>query len=353
MKRVLLHVAFWVLYTVQDAMLVYTWVGPLLGKMPEAELIGISFEAAMLMNIPKFLLVYFVLYRSIPQILRQTQQFSRTLIELILVAIAAIVVYRLIGKYIVQPYSYRNLLKPSALLDIRSVLMTIMDLGAVAGLAAFIKFVRIQLAVKEREKNMIREKLETELKFLRNQTNPHFLMNTLNNIYALARKKSDETAEVVMKLSELLRFILYESGEKRIKLADEVKVLEDYLELEKLRYNERLTVRFEKRIDDRNYQITPLLLLPFLENAFKHGVSETRFESFIHINLNAENGQLKFCIENSKDHKEINHKANSIGLNNVRRQLELMYKDYGLDVRDEDNRFKASLNIKLDSYAEI
>jgi two-component system, LytTR family, sensor kinase len=353
MKRVLLHLAFWVLYTVQDALLVYTWVGPLLGPMSESRLARVSLEAALLMDLPKFLLVYFVLYVTIPRIRSGAQQFYRIVIELLLVLVVTIVIYRVIGKYIINVYTYGNVLRPSALFDVRSLLMTIMDLGAVTGFAAFIKFVRMQLASKEREKNMIKEKLETELKFLRNQTNPHFLMNTLNNIYALARKKSDDTAEVVMKLSELLRFILYESGEKRIRLADEVKVLEDYLELEKMRYNQRLTVRFEKNIDNGSYQITPLLLLPFVENAFKHGVSETRFESFIDINLAAQDGRLHFVIENSKDQKEINKKPNSIGLNNVRRQLELMYSDYGLDVQDEQNSFKANLTIKLDSYAEI
>jgi len=216
-----------------------------------------------------------------------------------------------------------------------------------------VKSVRDQLDAKEREKNLVKEKLETELKFLKNQTNPHFLLNTLNNIYALARKKSDYTAEVVMRLSELLRFMLYEANASRIKLKEEIKVLEDYLELETLRYNQRLEVSFEKNIDGDDNKITPFLLLPFLENAFKHGISETRFESFIHINISAQNHILNFEIENSKDSCDNEKLASNIGLINVKRQLELTYSDYNLEVHNNSHNFKINLLVNLDSYVEI
>lgn len=353
MKRVLLHATFWLLYILQDTLLVYTWVGPSLGPMSDARLLLVSFEAALVMTIPKWILGYYVLYVSIKKLLAGSEMISRIVIEILGVLLVSILVYRVLSRYVVNPYVYDGVVKNAQLFELRHVLMALMDIGAVTGLAAFVKFVRVQLISKEREKNMIREKLETELKFLRNQTNPHFLMNTLNNIYALARKKSDDTAEVVMKLSELMRFILYESGEKQIRLTDEVKVLEDYLELERMRYNERLTIKFDKEIDESTYRITPLLLLPFVENAFKHGVSETRFESYIHIGLKAKAGQLNFVIENSKDAREPNKRINPIGLNNVRRQLELMYREHQLEIADQNNSFKANLTIKLNSYVEI
>jgi sensor histidine kinase YesM len=242
-------------------------------------------------------------------------------------------------------------------LEIRSLLVAIMDFGFITGLAASMKFVRIQLAGKEKEKSLVKEKLEAELKFLRNQTNPHFLMNTLNNIYALARKKSDDTAEVVMKLSELLRFMLYESDGYFISLSDEVKVLEDYLDLEMMRYNDRLTVSCHKEIDRDSYRITPRLLLPFIENAFKHGISETRFESFIHIDIKAKEGRLDFSIENTIENtKENGHPElpkNNIGLVNVKRQLELTYREYKLDVHNGGNTFSVNLSINLESHVEI
>ena len=115
----------------------------------------------------------------------------------------------------------------------------------------------------------MRKKLETELQFLKSQTNPHFLFNTLNNIYALARKKSDSTADAVMKLSKLLRFMLYESQKKFISITDEIQVLDDFIELEKIRYGEKLQLIFNKSIDNESHPIAPLILLPFVENAFK------------------------------------------------------------------------------------
>lgn len=353
MKKLSLHTLFWLAYIIQDALLVYTWIGPLLQPMTESKLIGVSFLSATVMVIPKLIIGYFILNVSFIKILQQTEKMSRIVIEILIMLFVSLLVYRVLSMYLVNPYIYEGRLKPVGLLDLRSILMSLMDIGAVVGLLCFIKFVRIQVSVKEREKNIIREKLETELKFLRNQTNPHFLMNTLNNIYALARRKSDETPEVVMKLSEMLRYILYEAGEKKINLMDEVKVLEDYLELEKMRYSERLQVSFEKEIDDDSYEITPLLLLPFVENAFKYGISETRFESFVRIRLTVSDHHLSFCIENSKDDQALARPSTQIGLNNVRRQLELMYRDYQLEVVNESQLFKALLTIKLDSYVEI
>ena len=194
---------------------------------------------------------------------------------------------------------------------------------------------------------------ETELKFLRNQTNPHFLFNTLNNIYALARKKSDDTPETVMKLSKLLRFMLYESKNPSIKIGDEIKMLDDYIELEKIRYNGRLTINFIREIDDDAEQISPMLLLPFVENAFKHGASESRFESYIHIDMRLKSCLLHFNVENTKESADNNPVTENIGLSNVKRQLELMYSDYDMQVKNETSLFKISLTINLQSHAKI
>src|SRR6185437_9643902 len=226
-------------------------------------------------------------------------------------------------------------------------------LGFAAGAAIVIKQFRLQLAGKEKENRLVREKLETELKFLRNQTNPHFLFNTLNNIYALARKKSDETADVVMKLSKLLRFMLYETRNAQIRISDEIKTLDDYIELEKLRYNDRLTLSFVREIDNDNEPIAPLLLIPFVENAFKHGASESRFESFINLELVLQNGILEFYIENTKEENGKQTNDENIGLSNVRRQLELLYREHEVSIKCEPTVFKVFLKINLRRYANL
>lgn len=348
-----MHIAFWVLYVVQDTLLAYTWVGPAFKDIPPMKMLGIAIQAALI-NMPwKLTLSYFVLYVSIPGISAGLQSMNRIVTGIILVFAGCVIGYRLGSHYILYGEVYGGAIPDGNTFGIANVIVATMDIGFIAGLAATIKFVRIQLVGKEREKSLIKEKLGAELKFLRNQTNPHFLLNTLNNIYGLARKKSDDTAEVVMKLSELLRFILYESSNDLITLAEEIKVVEDYLELEMIRYSDRLSVSFNKSLDGGGYRITPLLLLPFVENAFKHGISETRFESFIQIDISVKNGQLRFCIENTKDNDQHSRNGTSIGLMNVKRQLELSYKDYDLKVLNEDNLFTVNLFLNLESHVEI
>jgi two-component system, LytTR family, sensor kinase len=203
---------------------------------------------------------------------------------------------------------------------------------------------------------LVKEKLEAELKYLRHQTHPHFLFNTLNNIYALAKKKSDETAGVVLKLSKLLRFMLYETAQPLIALEDEIRMLEHYMDLEKIRYNDKLSISFSKDIRDERESIAPLLLLPFVENAFKHGASESRFASYIHVQMTLQNGILKFSVKNTK---ETNQPAcdgpittTTIGLSNVKRQLELLYTEYDIQVLNESSVFIVLLTINLKTYAK-
>lgn len=353
MRRVLLHIGFWLAYTLQDSLLMFKWVEAAMKDVPEGEQMMKAIFAVLATLPAKALLTYFILYVSIQDIQSGRKKMWRISLEVFLVTALSIVFARLTSVYFINPVIYESRWDPEALFTVRRILSALMEIGFVVGLAVAFKFVRMQITGKEREKNLVKEKLETELKFLRNQTNPHFLMNTLNNIYALARKKSDDTAEIVMKLSELLRFILYESGQDRIALTDEIKVLEDYLELERMRYNNRLEISFEKSLDSNAYQITPLLLLPFVENAFKHGVSETRFESFVHIDMTVEKSYLNFIVENTKDGNARTPVTNNIGLNNARRQLELMYKEFRLDVQNGGNIFKVHLTVNLNNHVEI
>ncbi len=353
MRRALLHIGFWLAYTIQDSVLMFKWVEPIMKDVPEGEQMLRATLAVLVTLPPKALLTYYILYVSIHDIQTGRKKMWRISLEVLLVTALSIVIARITSVHFTNPIIYESRWDPEAMFTVRRILGALMEIGFVVGLAAAFKFVRMQISSKEREKNLLKEKLETELKFLRNQTNPHFLMNTLNYIYALDRKKSDDTAEIVMKLSELLRFILYESGQERIALTDEIKVLEDYLELERMRYNNRLEISFIKTLDSNAYQITPLLLLPFVENAFKHGVSETRFESFVHIDMTIEKSYLNFIVENTKDANARNPVTNNIGLNNVRRQLELMYKEFSLDVHNGSNTFKVHLTVNLNTYVEI
>ena len=202
------------------------------------------------------------------------------------------------------------------------------------------------------------EKQAAELNYLRSQTNPHFLFNTLNNIYSLARDKSDLAPESILRLSKILRFMLYETGGAYIAVEQELKIISDYIALEKLRYDDSLRVNFNHDIEDMKQAIPPLLLIPLVENAFKHGVSETRNQPFVDIHLSVNKRQLLFVVKNSAEafSGEGNQPSGqagvkeNIGLSNLRRQLELLYKDFNLSVQQGESVFTATLKINLASH---
>jgi two-component system, LytTR family, sensor kinase len=348
-KRTSLHIIFWSVYLLQDIMLQYTW------NMNDRSLDNQFWRAVgtAFISLPaKLLIVYYFIYRIIPKFWNINTNKYWLVAEAATIFIAGLFLFRLLGIYFVAPYMYNNHF-PSDFWYIRDMLVALLQIGYVTSIAMAVKFARLRQYAMERDKILVKEKLETELKFLRNQTNPHFLMNTLNNIYALARRKSDEAPEAILKLSDLLQFILYKSTGPFISLAEEVEIIEHYLKLEQLRYTERLNICFKKEMDRGAYQISPLLLLPFVENAFKHGISETRFETFIHMKLKVEDGQLQFDIENSKEQTETKIEKSSIGLCNVRRQLELTYNHFKLDVRDEVKTFNVHLMIDLFDHVEF
>ncbi|SEW32184.1 sensor histidine kinase [Chitinophaga arvensicola] len=193
---------------------------------------------------------------------------------------------------------------------------------------------------------------QAELNYLKSQTNPHFLFNTLNNIYSLARDKSDLAPESILRLSKILRYMLYETSSPYTAVEQDLKIIEDYVALEKLRYDDSLRINFNYDLEDMKQSLPPLLLIPLVENAFKHGVSETREQPFVDIHLSIKNRQLLFIVKNSTGDRagETNTKEN-IGLSNLRRQLQLLYTDYQLKVLPGDYIFTATLQINLASHA--
>ncbi len=348
MKRIFLHIMFWAAYLSQDILLIYFLNTTRFKLSPGNELI-LATENCLVILLPKLFFTYFMLYSSLDKIGKTDTQ-KKGIIYSIIALAASLLLYRGLVIYFVNPV-INGLNDPLPFFYPLGFLVALMDIGFASGAAIVIKQVRLQLRVKEKEKNLVREKLESELKFLRNQTHPHFLFNTLNNIYALARKKSDETPDVVMKLSKLLRFMLYETSKPSIRIGDEIKMLDDYIELEKIRYDGRLTINFLREVDNESEQISPLLLMPFVENAFKHGASESRFASYIHLDMKLAHGILYFTVENSKEKdKEVNE---NIGLKNVKRQLELMYKEYDMVIKNELTCYKVSLTLNLKNNAVI
>jgi len=181
-----------------------------------------------------------------------------------------------------------------------------------------------QQIIKEREN----ERLKSELSFLRSQISPHFIFNVLNSIVSLSRRKPERVEPVVVKLSELMRYMLYESDDAKISIEREAEYLKAYIELQHLRFGDDITINFNSNHLDKSLSIEPMLLIPFVENAFKHGVGMI-LNPTIDIDLRTESGRLFFEIKNkvNRQSQEIKDTASGIGLNNVKRRLELLYPD--------------------------
>jgi len=227
--------------------------------------------------------------------------------------------------------------------------------------AAIYLFKRMYL-IQQYSLNLENEKLEAELKFLKSQIHPHFLFNTLNNLYALTLKKSDKAPEMVIQLSNLLEYTLYSGKETEVGLNEEIKQLSGYIDLEKLRFGKRLKINTEIDGNVDGLLIAPLLLLPFVENSFKHGASNDLKSPFIDLKINVKDNHLKFSISNSnrcesqipESYKE------GIGLKNVKRRLELLYpRKHSLEILQKQDIFDVNLTLELNdsgyknSYNEV
>lgn len=201
---------------------------------------------------------------------------------------------------------------------------------------------------KQRLLKLNEQKKTAELVALKNQLNPHFLFNTLNNLYALALKKSDDTTKVIQKLSNILDYILYRCNDDYVTLDKEIDLIENYLSLEKIRYGDRVKISFSKNVTGQE-KIAPLLLLTFIENAFKHGVTEEINQANIEITISKKNNQLVFKVENSKPlGVEKTENKESIGLKNIKKQLELLYpKAYDLIIENKSRSFSANLKLNI------
>ena len=190
------------------------------------------------------------------------------------------------------------------------------------------------------------DKAKAELAMLKIQINPHFFFNTLNNLYGLAVEKSDQAPEVILKLSEMMRYTIYEGKEDFVPLRDEVSYLENYIDLHKIRYQKKVDIRFTKQIIE-DVEVAPLLFIILLENAFKHGVERMTEGAYVHLNLIAQDNQINFSIENNFEPKHT-ERPRGIGLENLRKRLEHMYLNrHELRIEEKAAIYKVQLIINL------
>jgi len=195
-------------------------------------------------------------------------------------------------------------------------------------------------------KTLQADKAKAELSLLKSQINPHFFFNTLNNLYGLVVEKSEQAPDVILKLSDMMRYTIYEGKEEVVLLKDEIRYLENYIELHKIRYQKKVEILFTHDVEE-GLKVAPLLFIILLENAFKHGVEKMRKHAFIHLQMQSQGKQLFFTIENNFDELDSNHPP-GIGLDNLKQRLAYLYPNqHELIIEKKEAIYKAQLNLEL------
>ena len=194
-----------------------------------------------------------------------------------------------------------------------------------------------------------KESISAKYENLKSQVNPHFLFNTLNNLYYLAYSKSENTTEVIAKLSQMMRYMIYDTNQPKVLLNKEIEYMRNYISLERLRLNDQIPIKFDVNGDTENVWITPLIFITFLENAFKHGVSNSNPKAWVNIAIRLQDRECIYTVENSRttDLRDGNEKS-GIGLQNVKRRLELSYPGkYKLLTEDTMEKYVVKLNLSI------
>lgn len=197
-------------------------------------------------------------------------------------------------------------------------------------------------------KDMKTQQLFSEMTYLRAQLQPHFFFNTLNNIYALALKQSAQTAPIVAKLSQMMRYIIYESDQTAVPLTKEIEFLKHYIEVEKIRHTAHIDIQFDLQVHRSDYQMAPLLLLPLVENAFKHGLHEETAIGYVHVVICTTETELILEVKNSKPKEKLPGGETGLGLKNLKKRLALLYPSrHQYEVNEGENHYYAQLTLEL------
>lgn len=348
-KYKLYHIPFWGLYH-------YIWWTMTLGPIEAVSSIFLFPVKYLFYVVFQAIAVYFNLYFLIPKYLEQgryIEYISYLFLTIICTAGILVTTYYVnalwAGKdfqemYGIAPSNYLHFFKANSL----------PSTVASTTLAMSIKLTKNWVQAKRKQQILEKEKLETELKFLKYQFNPHFLFNTINSIFFLIHKNPDMASASLAKFSDLLRYQLYECNDIQIPLTKEIVYLENFVELEKLRQNKNIEVVFKMdQVENERLGIAPFILMTFVENAFKHVSKYKNTPNWINIILRTDGRQLFLKVCNSALPNEPNSMVNygGIGLKNVKRRLELLYQDqYSLEIENKKSSFEVRLHLELSHF---
>jgi LytS/YehU family sensor histidine kinase len=292
------------------------------------------------------ILIYVTNYLLIPKLLYKKKYGWFVLALIVMIAASSVIKMQIIGQIMHNPGLFD--LSDKAKLKERIYDNVIPHFFLVIAGAAF-KLMYDYSMMQKRLVEMAKEKAEAELSFLKSQINPHFLFNSLNSVYFLINKENPEARQALHKFSDMLRYQLYEIKGARIPIEKELSYLKDYVDLQKLRKDANYSVEFNCSPEVKDFSIEPLLLIPFIENAFKHISHKAGSINFVKLDITRSNGQFNFTIENSKEAERTTELHGGIGLNNVKRRLELLYPEkHELLINNKEDIYKVDLKLKID-----
>jgi len=336
------HIIFWLIYFTFNTLRWGSVHGDLFYSL-KTNLIGFPIHIS---------LAYLNVYYLMPKLVYTRRYVAYTFAVLASLFIMLLVKFNLTF-YLVGP----NVMPESAevvdTITLNYAVVTMLGELYVVSFATAIKITIDWLKENNKFHNLEKRQLTTELRFLRSQVSPHFFFNTLNNIYSLTLEKSDKAPEVVLKLSELMRYLLYATKKPKQELKKEIECIQNYIDLERIRFDDSLEVNMQISGGLENKEIAPMLLVPLIENCFKHGASQNIGTMLIDIEIKVNQDQLFFNVSNTIPKNRIKVKSNKnsggIGLSNVKKRLELGYdvNDYDLRIREEKNKFYVNLKLRV------
>ena len=319
--------------------------------------LGYSVINSMALLVTQLPSAYFLSYIIVPELFYRKRYFS-TITYFVVFAYIITVISRIMIVYVAEPFQMAHDIvcfecpKQESLKEICFDLYKLFrvyffDNFSIAFLFLTLKLLVMQNEIQKKTLSLEKDKAENELKQLKEQLNPHFLFNTLNNIYALSLKNSPKTTDSIGRLSAILDYILYRGTAASVPVQQEIELLMDYIELEKLRYDDRLIISFNTQIT-ANIMIAPMILISLVENAFKHGAANDLGHPEIHISIVANDQYFMFEILNTTRSNTANGKLEKIGLDNISKQLGLLYgSNHILSVKKLHDQFRVKLEINL------
>jgi LytS/YehU family sensor histidine kinase len=314
--------------------------------VPSSYELMVEFGYYGLINISIFYINYTLL---IPLLVKEQKRYwiyISSIVVLLLGSVLVKAVLATLNRDIILSYTNQRTGESTVMEITQYVVTAIFSSGFFIVVSSLLKFAIDWFANERIQRNLEREKKDMELQFLKSQLNPHFLFNSLNNIYSLAYQKSDKTADAILKLSEIMRYMIYESNDSWVSLRKEIDYVNSFIELQKLRFKDGAAVQLTLNGQIDNQQIVPLILISFVENAFKHGVANDPLDP-IKINIIANQKILHFSLTNRKN-KSNKDVMGGVGLTNVERRLQLLYPErYKLNIVNSDTHYTLELMLDL------